>query len=65
MMSWEILFGVGALVLAGALVYGVWRNQTRNRANDAVTESATREEYDRPETYPEVRGELERRVKPQ
>ena len=50
-LSWEMLFGVGALLLLAALVYGMWQYQTRNRANDRITEEATREEYSRPDSY--------------
>jgi hypothetical protein len=51
MLTPEILYGLGALVLLAALVWGVTQYKTRNKANDALTEAATREEYDHPESY--------------
>lgn len=50
-LSWEFLWGVGIAVLALAIAWGAWRNATRNRANDRVTEEATRREYEDPEKY--------------
>lgn len=50
-MSWEILFGVGVVLLFGALVYGFTQYKTRNKANDAVTEEATRQLREDPEGY--------------
>lgn len=50
-MAWELLYGLGALALLAALVWGMARYKSRNRANDAVSETATREEYDRPDRY--------------
>jgi hypothetical protein len=50
-MAWEILFGVGALLLLAALVYGMIAYKTRNKANDRITEAATREEYRHPNRY--------------
>jgi hypothetical protein len=47
-MQPELLFGAGSLLLFLVLAYGLWRYQTRNRANDEITEQATREMYDRP-----------------
>lgn len=51
MLTPEIFFGLGALVLLAVLVWGVNQYRTRNRANDPVTEAATREEYDHPDSY--------------
>jgi len=64
-MSWEIFYGLGALALAAVVAYAMWRNKTRNRANDRITEEATRQEYQHPDSYPEIRKDLERQVKPQ
>lgn len=44
-MGLEIGFLVGAIVLLGAMIYGVTANRRRNRANDPVTDQATRELY--------------------
>ena len=63
-LSWEILYGVGALVLALAIAYGLMRNRGRNRANDPLTEQATREEYQHPETYGETEDALRNRTRP-
>jgi hypothetical protein len=60
----EVLYGVGAVILLAALVWGWANNKNRNRANDSVTEAATRAEYDHPETYAEDRRELERKIRP-
>lgn len=40
------------------------QSKTRNRANDKITEDATREEYAHPDTYPERREELKKKLKP-
>lgn len=55
MLTPEILYGLGALVLLAVLVWGVTQYKTRNKANDRVTEAATRDEYDRPAGYDEDR----------
>jgi hypothetical protein len=51
MLTPEILYGLGALVLLAVLVWGVTQYRTRNKANDKVTEAATRAQYDHPDTY--------------
>ena len=60
----EIMYGVGALILLGALFWGTYQYKTRNRRNDRVTEEATRQQYDDPAHYPEKREELKQRVEP-
>lgn len=47
----EIAYILGAVVLAGAIAYGLIQYYTRNRRNDAITEEATRMEYDAPLAY--------------
>ena len=64
MFAWEIGFGLGALLLLGGLIWGMTQYKTRNRANDRITEAATREEYRHPETYSQTREALKRQVKP-
>ncbi len=64
MLTWEIAWPLGALALFIALAYGAWSYHTRNRANDRITEEATRELYSRPETYDRKREELKKRVRP-
>lgn len=49
--SWETLWGVGVLLLAVVIAWALWRNATRNRANDRITEEATRRMYDDPDAY--------------
>ncbi|MDP2258885.1 MAG: hypothetical protein Q8J89_04135 [Caulobacter sp.] len=64
MLTWEIAWPIGALILGAALAYGWWSDRTRNRANDTLTEEATRELYKHPETYDRKREELKDRVEP-
>ena len=45
-LSWEMLYVLGTVLLALGLVYGIVSYYTRNRRNDALTEDATREQYD-------------------
>ena len=65
MLAWEMLFHIGWVVLGLALAYGLWKYYTRNKANDAVTEQATREQYEHPESYDnERREELRDKLRP-
>jgi len=50
-MGYELLYGIGAALLALAIVYGIWRNKTRDKRKDAITEAATKESYRHPERY--------------
>lgn len=65
MISWEIVYGLGALVLAGAIAWAILRNRARNRANDPLTEAATRADYDHPEAREEITREAQSQVRPQ
>jgi hypothetical protein len=47
----EIVFGLGAAVLGGAIAWAMIRNRHRNPDNDAITEAATRAEYKQPDSY--------------
>lgn len=60
----EVFYGIGTLVLLGALVWGVLYTRRRNRANDAITEKATHEIYTRPESYEREREELKKDIRP-
>ena len=60
----EVLWGVGALLLLAALIYGVIQYRTRNRANDPVSEKATKALYDDLDGYDAKRDALEDEVKP-
>lgn len=62
--AWESAYGLGALVLLIAIVWGVMQNTKRNRANDPVTEAATRESYKNPEGYKQEREEFKKDVRP-
>ena len=44
---WLIVLTLGAVVLLAALIYGFYRGQQRSRAEKALTEAATRREYER------------------
>jgi hypothetical protein len=63
-MTPEVLYGLGALLLMAVLVYGIVQSKRRNRANDPITEAATREEYDHPDTYRQTREQLNRQIRP-
>jgi hypothetical protein len=39
---------VGAALLGAAIAYAMFQNSRRNRANDRLTEAATRDLYDHP-----------------
>lgn len=64
MLAWEMLWLVGIVVLGLGLAWGSWRYHTRNKANDRITEEATRELYKHPETYDETAEELKKQLRP-
>lgn len=65
MLSIEFLYIVGILLVGGAIALGIWRSSSRNKANDAVSETATRELYKHPDAYEDhTRDELKDQVKP-
>jgi len=64
MFTPEIAYGLGALVLLAALVWGITQYKTRNKANDPITEAATREEYDHPDRYQSEQEKFKDQVKP-
>ena len=45
---WPVINIVGPVLLGLVLAYGIWRNQTRDRSKDHVTEEATKELYENP-----------------
>ena len=57
MIAWEMLFHIGWVLLGLALAYGLWKYYTRNKANDPITEQATREQYEHPKSYDNERRE--------
>jgi ABC-type spermidine/putrescine transport system permease subunit I len=61
----ELLWGVGIAVLLLALIWGAWRYHSRNRANDSITEEATRLAYaENREQYDADRRDLQSRLRP-
>lgn len=56
-MQPEILYALGAVVLVIALYIGVRANRNRNKANDAVRDSAVKAEYRNPDGYDPKRFE--------
>ena len=50
-MPLEIVYIIGAVLLAGGLAYGMIQYYSRNRRNDPITEEATRMQYDAPVAY--------------
>jgi hypothetical protein len=62
---WELLMDIGAFLLGLVLAWAMWRNHHRNKANDKVTEEATRELYADPDHYDKEREEeFRRQVRP-
>lgn len=58
----EMLWGVGALLLLVALIYGMIQYRTRNRANDPVSEKATKALYDDPDGFDAKRETLKNEI---
>ena len=50
-IGWEAAYILGAIVLAAAIAYGLVQYYTRDKRKDAITEEATRMEYDAPIAY--------------
>lgn len=62
-MAGEIFYGIGALILLAALVWGVMHYRQKSARANAITEEATREEYEEPARYDaERQEELEERA---
>lgn len=62
-MAPEIFYGIGTLVLAAGIGYGLFRYATRDKSKDAITEAATREMKDHPERYKRTRKQFEKAAK--
>lgn len=62
-MGYEWLYFVGAMLLLAAFGYGLLRNITRDKSKDAITEAATREEYQHPERYERTQKAFEKAAK--
>lgn len=56
-MSPEVLYGLGALILLCALIYGTVQWKNRNKALDPVTEAKTRQNYNSAEAERKSKGE--------
>ena len=52
-MAPEILYGLGALILLGVLVWAVLRSRLKSPKARAIREEAIHEEYTSPEQYAE------------
>jgi hypothetical protein len=64
--GWETFFFIGVVILGVAIFVGMRRHQTRNRANDAVRDAATRELRENPERYEErTHAKLDERLRPE
>lgn len=46
-----LILAIGAIILGLVLAWAVFRNQSRNRANDRIGDAAAREQYRHPESY--------------
>ncbi|MGE0742583.1 MAG: hypothetical protein AB7O98_14680 [Hyphomonadaceae bacterium] len=55
----EAFYIIGAFVLAAAIGFGVYRDRTRDRSNDALTAAAAKEQYEHPETYQQTQKAFE------
>jgi hypothetical protein len=64
MFTPEVFYGLGALALLAGLVWGITQYKRRNRANDPITEAATRAEYDHPDTYEQEQQAFKDQVRP-
>jgi hypothetical protein len=64
MFTPEVFYGLGALLLLAVLVWGVTQYKRRNRANDGLTEAATRAEYNHPDTYDREEQKFRNQVRP-
>lgn len=50
-MGYEWAYFIGAMLLLAGLGYAVYLDRTRDKRKDAITEAATREQYEHPERY--------------
>lgn len=65
MLTPEMFWPIGSLLLLVVIVYGLVQYKTRNRANDRVSEKAAHALYDNPAEYTEEkREELQQEVRP-
>lgn len=57
-MSPEILYGIGAVILLGVLIWAVLRSRLKSPKARAIREEAVRKEYKTPDTYQEEQDKL-------
>ncbi len=62
-MGIEIGYFIGAVILLGALIYAATAYSRRNRANEPVTNEATKELYKDEDAYGEKEGEFRARTR--
>ena len=60
----EALWGVGIIILMVALIWGTLQYNRRNRANEPITEAATRAQHKDPEHYEQTAEQLKKQVRP-
>jgi hypothetical protein len=60
---YELLWGGGILILLGAIAWAAARYHSRNRANDEITERATRVQYTDPDGAVDEQARLRRQVR--
>lgn len=58
-MPLEILYGVGALILLGVLIWAVAVPRLKSRKAQKIREEATRMQYEHPEAFKRHQDELE------
>ncbi|HET9229955.1 MAG TPA: hypothetical protein VFO00_01625 [Vitreimonas sp.] len=58
-MGLELFYFIGAIVLLVAIGYGVASDKSRDKRKDALTEAATREQYQHPERYQKTQKQFE------
>lgn len=60
MVAYEFFYIIGALLLLAVIGYAVYRDMTRDKSKDAITEAATKEQYEHPERYQETQELFEK-----
>lgn len=63
-MPLELIYGLCIVALAVGIAYAMRQYRTRNRANDAVGQAATREQYKHPERYEQEEKRFKEKVRP-
>ncbi|MGB3625622.1 MAG: hypothetical protein WA989_07335 [Henriciella sp.] len=58
-MPLEFLYGVGAVILLGVLIWAVAVPRLKSSKARTISEEATRMQYEHPETYKRHQDELE------